>query len=83
VKFRYFVFPILFAGVVGSLLVYIAFQHNPQGETLDQVTGAINYRYVLALFGSSFAIALAIAVAVEALVYLLIKAVSKARRFVK
>ena len=27
--------------VIGSLAVYIAMHHNPQGEFIDQVTGAV------------------------------------------
>jgi hypothetical protein len=82
-KFRYFVFPILFAATVGGLMLYIAFQENPQGETFDQVTGAINYRYVIELFGVWFAVALPIALAIEGAVYLLCKGLFSIWKVVK
>lgn len=39
---------------VGAAMVYIAIQHNPQGEFVSHVTGAINYAGLAAIFLPSF-----------------------------
>src|SRR5262245_59739985 len=41
---------------IGSLAVYIAMGHNPQGEFIDQVTGAVNHAHLSALFLSWFVV---------------------------
>jgi len=39
---------------IGLGMVYIAVQHNPQGEVIDQVTGVPDYAYLAVLFLSWF-----------------------------
>ncbi|HWD49417.1 MAG TPA: hypothetical protein VG309_05785 [Rhizomicrobium sp.] len=79
-KLRHFAFPVLFAGVVAGIMFYIAFQENPQGETFDQVSGAINYSFVFGLLGGWFVVALPIGFVIEVIVYLASKAVVKLRK---
>ena len=57
--------------LVGAAMVYIALQHNPQGEAFDQETGAIHYGYVTALFVSWFVAAFVCVAAIEGAVFLL------------
>ncbi len=48
---------------VASVMLWIAFQENTQGEFFDPVTGAVDWLYSLALFGLWFlVVALPIAV---------------------
>jgi hypothetical protein len=47
--------------VFGSTILYIAFQHNPQGEFFDPETGVVNWRYAAWLFVAWFVIASAFA----------------------
>jgi hypothetical protein len=42
--------------VVGLLPVYIAVEHNPQGEFINHETGAVNYADLSVLFLSGFAL---------------------------
>jgi phosphate/sulfate permease len=57
--------------IVGSGMVWIALQHNPQEIYLDMESGAIHYRQVLPVFFSWF-VAVFVAVAVvELAVYVL------------
>ena len=37
---------------VGGVMVWIAFQENPQGEYFDPVTGAVHWSQTLTLFGT-------------------------------
>jgi hypothetical protein len=46
------------AAAFASTVMYIAFQHNPQGEFFDPQTGKIDGPYSLLLFAASFALAL-------------------------
>jgi len=39
---------------VGSVMIWIAFQENTQGEFFDPTTGAVDWPYSLALFGLWF-----------------------------
>jgi hypothetical protein len=49
---------------VASVMLWIAFQENTQGEFFDPVTGAVDWPYSLALFGLWFlVVAVPIAVA--------------------
>jgi hypothetical protein len=41
-------------GTVGSAMVFIAIQHNPQQEFVSHATGAINYAGLSAIFLSWF-----------------------------
>jgi hypothetical protein len=43
--------------VIGSLALYIGFQHNPQMEFFDTQTGKIDYFYSFVVFGLWFAMA--------------------------
>lgn len=41
---------------VASVMLWVAFQENPQGEFFDPVSGAVDWRYSFALFGLWFAV---------------------------
>jgi hypothetical protein len=41
-------------GLFGSVMVYAAIQHNPQGSIVDHKTGAVDYAYLSAIFLSWF-----------------------------
>jgi hypothetical protein len=64
---------------IGAVMVFIAFQHNPQGETFDQQSGAIHYGYVAALFASWFLSVFTLVTAVEGALYLLIRIIKAMR----
>ena len=38
--------------VIGSLNLYVGFQHNAQGELFDWDTGEVDFRFALLIFGS-------------------------------
>ncbi len=48
----------LTASIVGTLfgavMLYVGFQHNPQGEFFDQQSGAVDYWYSFLIFFSNF-----------------------------
>ncbi|MBO0739073.1 MAG: hypothetical protein J2P48_21400 [Alphaproteobacteria bacterium] len=45
------------AGIVtGALMLLIAVEHNPQGELIDEVTGAVDFPYALGLHFSWFVV---------------------------
>lgn len=44
----------LLATIVGGLILSIAFQHNPQGEFINNETGAIEIAYSAKLFVAWF-----------------------------
>jgi hypothetical protein len=46
----------LTGSVIGSGMVYIAIDHNPQGAYVDHVTGALNYLDLSLIFLSWFAV---------------------------
>lgn len=51
---------------VASVMLWIAFQENPQGEFFDPATGAVDWPYSLMLFGLWFLV-VAVPIAVAAL----------------
>jgi hypothetical protein len=59
------------ATLIAATMVYIAFQHNPQGEAFDQESGAVHYGYVLALFLTWLVPSFVLVAVCEGAVYLL------------
>jgi hypothetical protein len=43
-------------GTIGSMMVYIAIDHNPQGEFVNHETGAVNYAGLSEIFLSWFVV---------------------------
>jgi fructose-specific phosphotransferase system IIC component len=62
--------------LVGAVMVFIAFQHNPQGEAFDPQTGAVAYGYVAALFASWSVATFVCVAAVEAALLLIRRAMA-------
>jgi hypothetical protein len=56
----------LVGGAIGSMMVYIAIEHNPQGVYVDHVTGAVNYLDLSLIFlswSAVFSVVVSIALA--------------------
>jgi uncharacterized membrane protein YeaQ/YmgE (transglycosylase-associated protein family) len=49
-------FALIVGLAAGALALWIGFEHNNQGEFVDNVTGAVNLEYCLLIFGSWFAV---------------------------
>ena len=58
--------------VIGFIAVYIAFQHNPQGEFFNIQTGNINFKNSISLFLSGFIIVFGVCGLFSSLLALLI-----------
>ena len=59
------------ATLIATAIVYVAFQHNPSGETFDQETGTIHYGYVITLFLDWLTASFVVVAVCEGAVYLL------------